>query len=183
MNVGEPSLGECLLHLERNVQFGPLVLLQCHRGGSNEEYRAVSAVYENNSAVKKALEDEIASLDNQGRQIDLDAEVNAALGQIEHLEDLAQKAEDLAVAREILDLINANLFLRFDDAKWGKRTVRKVAGGVLTTGAAPLPIQPYQGRTSSKEIKTKATQAQVAIEEVRSIRARLPWQKAGKQTR
>jgi hypothetical protein len=91
--------------------------------------------------------------------------VNEAFGQIEHLEDLVQKPEDLAVAWEILDVINANLFLRFEDAKWGKWTVRKIAGGVLTTSAAPLPIQPYQGRTSSREVKARVLKTRVAIGE------------------
>lgn len=129
-------LSELDEEIELNVQ-------NLARAKSGELHDAVSRVYEKNLAERKALEEEIASLANRRQRVDLEAEVEAAMGQIEHLENLISNAEELAVAREIIELVNINLFLSFEDATWGKRTVRKVAGGVLTTGAAPLPIKPY----------------------------------------
>lgn len=168
-NLSASTDDDALQHLQHQLSVASeeceLNLNNLARAKNDQHYHALSVVYEQNLARKSALEEQVAALESHHRHIDLEEEVDAAMGQVNQLENLMQNAEDMAVAREIIELVNTNLFLCFDDGKWGKRTVRKVAGGVLTTGAAPLPIQPYQGRTSRKEVKRNAAQAQCAIGE------------------
>jgi hypothetical protein len=45
------------------------------------------------------------------------------------------------------------LFLRFQDGAWGKRIVRKLAGGVVEFGNMQPPVALYKGRTGRRELK------------------------------
>jgi hypothetical protein len=49
--------------------------------------------------------------------------------------------------------VDARLFLRFKTVRPKKRVVQRVAGGVVTFGATPPPIEIYQGLTARKDIK------------------------------
>ena len=62
------------------------------------------------------------------------------------------------VAREIFDLANARLFLRFQPKQVKKRVLNKIVGGMVTFGAVPPPIEIYKGPTGRRKIKGSATQ-------------------------
>ena len=46
----------------------------------------------------------------------------------------------------MLKRMNLNLWLRFVEGKKGNRAVRRLAGGLITTGDDPLPVRPYGGK-------------------------------------
>lgn len=63
------------------------------------------------------------------------------------LNNLAGLAE-VAAGPEFMQLLatmNVHIWLWFKEVHKGKRVLNKVANGVLTTGNAPWPIQPYEG--------------------------------------
>ena len=57
---------------------------------------------------------------------------------------------------------NVRLFLQFDDGHWGKRVVRRVAGGIVTFGDAPPPITLYAGPTARAKVKEAAAESAAA---------------------
>ena len=57
------------------------------------------------------------------------------------------------MAKEAFGLANAKLFLRFQPVRKKRRTVIRIAGGVVTLGAAPPPVTLYDGPTSRKKVK------------------------------
>lgn len=85
------------------------------------------------------------------------AEVDKALAALGRLTDLAGDDSDYAAIGELFRQVNVRLFLRFDEVQQKKRTVTKVAGGVLTFGSAAPPIQPYEGPTGRRRINCPAT--------------------------
>jgi len=90
---------------------------------------------------------------------DLEAELQAALGLLNRIAESAERAENHAACGELFQLVNARLFLRFQVAQWGKRTVRKPAAGVLTFGDAPAPVEIYQGKTGRVAIQAALKKA------------------------
>ena len=154
-SANEDALQRLRRQLSQIEEDAALNLRNLGRAKSDDQYQALSQLYDRTISEKKTIESEIAALEHQRGHVDVEAEVQAAMDQLDHLEDLATQPESLVVVHEIVDLININInmFLRFEDRKWGTRAVRAVAGGVLTTGSAPFPIQPYQGRTAWKEVK------------------------------
>ena len=120
---------------------------------NRDQFDAVSGVFEELERRRKTLEAEVMNL--KGRedcQFDIKAEVGAAMGLLARLTDLADKAEDFAAAGEIFRKVNIRLFFRFQDEHAGKRTYRRVAGGVVTFGDVPPPITIYQGPTARKSL-------------------------------
>jgi hypothetical protein len=75
---------------------------------------------------------------------------------IRQLTELTRDGDDLGSARQIFDLLNARLFLGFHPVKVKKRTLNKIAGGVVTFGNAPPPIDVYEGPTARRKIKGSA---------------------------
>jgi len=67
--------------------------------------------------------------------------------------DLAASSESLAVCGELFRLVDAKLFLRFSPTNWGKRTIHKPTGGVLTFGDTPPPIDIYSGNTGRAAVQ------------------------------
>jgi hypothetical protein len=47
--------------------------------------------------------------------------------------------------RALLSRLNFNLWLSFGEASQGKRKVRVLKGGIITTGEAEFPVRPYGG--------------------------------------
>ena len=84
------------------------------------------------------------------------ARVDAAMARLADLSALAADADDLAAAGRLLTAVNANLFFRFKQERWGKRAVRRVAGGIMTVGAQPFPITIYAGPVDPASVKENA---------------------------
>lgn len=75
------------------------------------------------------------------------------------LTELTEQSEDFSKAKEIFDLTNLRMFLRFEPKKLTKRTVNKLAGDVVVFGEAGTPIEIYQGPTSTSKLKEKPQKA------------------------
>jgi hypothetical protein len=71
----------------------------------------------------------------------------------QRMSEIAGDSDRLALATEAIQLADVKLFVRFRPIRQGKRSLNKVAGGVVTIGAAPPPINLYQGPTARKSIK------------------------------
>ena len=126
---------------------------------SDDERRAMTEVFRQLKAEKEDLQRQTTLLNDRPSMVNLESEVDAALGQIEHLQELADDLENRDALRRLFEIVNAHLFLKFTEGHWGKRAVRRLSGGVLTFGAGAFPIQPYQGPTSRKEVARKSSQA------------------------
>jgi len=72
-----------------------------------------------------------------------DAEVERALALFEQIEMLASEDGARQALRPLFQRLNLNLWLNFGEGNKGKRKVRVLTGGILTSGDAPLPRKPY----------------------------------------
>jgi hypothetical protein len=71
---------------------------------------------------------------------DAEAEVAAALAGLDRMAEIAAAAQDLGSVGQLFQRLNARLFLRFTEAQWKKRTVNKLASGIVAFGATPAPV-------------------------------------------
>jgi hypothetical protein len=101
---------------------------------------------------------------NTGSHLDVEKEVAAAMQCLSKLTDLASDADANGSVRQLIAAVDAKVFLQFGDEKWGKRTVRKPVGGIVTFGSQRPPIEVYQGATDRRSIKDakKETAASLA---------------------
>ena len=139
---------------ERNLAFAT----------SQENFQAIEAIIadlrkrEQSLAAQQALsEARIQSTSDE------ESEVEAALQVLERLAELAADGRDYALAKEAFGLANARLFLRFQPVPKKRRTVNRIAGGVVTLGAAPPPVALYDGPTSRRKIKKGNPRAANAV--------------------
>ena len=132
---------------------------------SDDERQAMTEVFRQLKAEKEDLQLQLAFRNSREAMVDVEAEVDAALRQIEHLNELADDLENRDALRRLFEIVNAHLFLEFEEGSWGKRPVRRLAGGVLTFGARAFPIQPYQGPTSWKVVARKPSPGAAGIGE------------------
>ncbi|MCC7083750.1 MAG: hypothetical protein IT427_01945, partial [Pirellulales bacterium] len=124
-----------------------------------DEYQAISQAFNALTAQKRQLEAELADATPQPRP-DLDAQIRDALVVAGRLRDLAEQPEKLASIGELFRGLNARLFLSFAPVKQKKREVHRVTSGAVALGAAPSPLEPYQGPTAREQIKaSKAASA------------------------
>jgi len=124
------------------------------RAKNNEQYVAIAAEFDRLQNRESELMKELETAESQAaKETDMEAEVNAALGLILRLTELAGNPDDLKAAGEIIRLANVNLYLGFRPVKVKKRTLNKLAGGVVTFGDARPPISIYAGATSREKVK------------------------------
>ncbi len=96
--------------------------------------------------------------DKCDRPSDVASELDAAIGLMKRLGVVADSNGDHSAARELVDLVDARLFLRFSPKPWGKRTVYQATGGVITFGASAPPIKVYEGRTGRVALQSNLKQ-------------------------
>ena len=102
-----------------------------------QQYQAVSAVFDQLVTRQEHLRTVTASTTTNADRLDnLQGEIDAALVLLQHLPDRVAGSASLAAAGDVFRAVNARLFLMFKCVTLKKRTVNKVAGGVLTFGAA-----------------------------------------------
>jgi hypothetical protein len=124
------------------------------RATSDAQYAAISAEFDTLVEREQRLSSELEQLENERlSSVDPQGEVAKAMSLFDRIASLVNCREDLRAARELFELVNANLFLRFRTEKWGKREVQRVASGVLTFGTTPPPVQIYQGKTGRLALK------------------------------
>jgi hypothetical protein len=122
-----------------------------------DQYRAVADVFEQLKRQEKAMEADVRRLERlTGEDRNLDAEVEAALAVLDRMADLAAAPQDLTGVGRLFRELNARMFLRFTEVLQNKRTINKVAGGVVTFGASPPPVALYEGPTGRRHVKGPA---------------------------
>jgi hypothetical protein len=133
-----------LKRAERNLAFAE----------TKEQFRAVATVLEELKGREKLLAEEFAEMRRRVQTPrDVEAEINAALELGDRLTKLAEDSVNLPLATEAIKLANLKLFVRFRPIQEGKRSLNKVAGGVVTLGAAASPVPLYEGPTSRERVK------------------------------
>lgn len=120
---------------------------------SQEQFDVVARVQVELSSQIEQIESELAELRTRVADVNPSAAIESAVVMLDRLPELAQSPDNMAAIGELFKATNAFLFLSFEPGKWGKRTVQRVSGGVLTLGDVPPPIEPYQGPTGRKEVK------------------------------
>jgi hypothetical protein len=145
-----------LLQLQRQLETAQRNLAFAE---TENQRRRIALVVDEADAQEQRLQAEI--IEREARETstkDIKGEVDAAMKGLEQLPALADAAGDFAAARKLFDAVNARLFLKFADKKWGKRTLRKPVSGVLTLGLQPPPIQIYAGPTARGTLKSAKTE-------------------------
>lgn len=116
------------------------------RAADPNQFRVVSQTFEELKATKKTLEREIEQIQAvRCPTVSSEQEIHGVLNLVDHLSDLANRTDDLSVCREIIELTNLRMFFRFEAVPSGKRILNKVAGGTITLGDTPAPIEIYAG--------------------------------------
>lgn len=124
------------------------------RSKTDEQYRAIAAVFDQLSDQANSIRAEIADAEGQlANTGNADAAVETAMEIVHQMTQLARNCEDMGAARQVFGLLNARLFLGFHAAKVQNRILNKITGGVVTFGDAPPPIEIYEGPTARKKIK------------------------------
>lgn len=85
---------------------------------------------------------------------DIATKADQALAILDRLPELVDDAERQGMVVELFRIVDLKMFLSFAQVKKTKRTVNQLAGGVVTIGAAPAPIQPYSGPTARQPRKS-----------------------------
>jgi hypothetical protein len=142
--IGLDQVRREIKQAERNLAFA----------SSQENFQAVEGIITELRKREQTLAAQQAASDIRIRSAaDEESEVDAALKVLDRLAELATGGGDYALAREAFELANAKFFLKFEPVRKMRRTVNMVAGGVVTLGAASLPLELYRGPTSRKAIK------------------------------
>lgn len=111
-----------------------------------ERREAIGVVWDEKNASLKILRAELESF-IQGQQVQsqpVDVQVDQAMGLLEDLDRLTSSASGPELKR-LFGVLDLRVWLYFKKVLQGKRTINKVAHGVLTSGNAPWPITPYNG--------------------------------------
>ncbi len=109
--------------------------------------------FESLKAQEKALEAEITGYRQQrGKGLNPEAEVAAALGLLQRLNEWFAQAEDNAAVGELFRQLNVRLFARFQAVQEKKRTLNKLAGGMVTFGSSAPPVEIYSGPTARQKL-------------------------------
>ena len=119
-----------------------------------DQRRAIARVFDKLKEQERDLERQLATA-TPAATFDPAAEVAAAMAALDDIETAADRSADPAAVKGLFDRVNARLFLRFAPTAWGKRTVNKVSGGVVTFGSAPPPVALYEGPTGRRAVKSR----------------------------
>lgn len=120
------------------------------------QHRAISEVVSELQRDLESCEREIATLQKIAKsRVSAEDQVASLRKMIVGLSQLAADCSNLGGIAELFDKLNLRMFLRFVPVQKKKRIENKLSGGVLTTGAAPLPIDTYAGPTSRLALKSK----------------------------
>jgi hypothetical protein len=118
-----------------------------------EQYRSVASVFETLRQQEARLLHQIEAESGQSRcDYDPDAEVDAAIEILHRLPDLVANVENLSKIGEAFRIVNIRVFLRLQKVRLKKRTLNKLAGGVVTFGDTPPPVALYAGPTGRRAL-------------------------------
>ena len=120
-----------------------------------EQFRAVSTVFEDLAKQKAVAESEVQAIEaREPRSANTDAEIDAAMAVLDWLPELAADGANLVDVGDAARLVNFRLFLGFKPVQVKKRTLNKVARGVVTVGDDPPPVALYTGPTGRRAMKS-----------------------------
>jgi hypothetical protein len=121
------------------------------------QHRAIAKVFDEIVQEQKALELKLQhAAGSITKRPDLEADISAALADFDRLADLANDPSNLEVIGKLFQQVNARLFLHFKEVQPKKRKLNKVAGGVVTFGASPPPVNLYLGPTGRRTLGSTA---------------------------
>jgi hypothetical protein len=122
------------------------------------QYRSMAEVFERLERERESLESEILSSSEDARTVSSpEEEVEAALAQLDRMEDLASDPQNMEAIGELFQSLNACMYLQFVEASWGKRRVNRIVGGVVAFGATPPPVTLYEGPTGRRQLMRSTT--------------------------
>ena len=129
------------------------------------QFEAISGMFHQMKAQEAALQARIAETELKTQPIvDADSKVAAAMGVMHRLTDLVAHSARLDLAAEVFRLTNARHFLKFQPVQVKKRVLNKIAGGFVTFGDVPAPLDIYQGPTGRQALNDDREKAVVAAE-------------------
>ncbi|MGY8771440.1 MAG: recombinase family protein [Pirellulales bacterium] len=157
-----------LLDIEKQIEQATQNLA---RARSDEQYQAISSVFDQLTEHSKAVKKEITTLESlHDTTVDQKSAIESAINIIHQLPKIADESENHEVAKKLFDLLNVRLFLGFQSVQVKKRKLNKLSHGVVTFGSAPAPIDIYNGSTARKNVRTPTAidAAGVNLEEISS---------------
>ena len=122
------------------------------RAGSAEEFSVISGFRAAKAAELEHVRQRIETLRSTAIR-DVAAEVAAALVRLHEVDRLAEDDANLPAIAAAFDAVNAKLYCRFRKESQGKRSLNKLAGGVVTFGDAPPPVPLYTGATARSAVR------------------------------
>lgn len=147
LHAKEVELKEIEKNLKRAVRNAALE-------DDESRFRLLSGVVGELQQEVEACQKEIAALQKKLKsRSKSEDEVTLLMNTLGTLNQLANDSNNLGGLAELFDKLNLRMFLRFIPVQKKKRIENKLAGGVLTMGAAPLPIDTYSGPTSRSALK------------------------------
>ena len=108
------------------------------RAAMEQEFESMTAEAKSKKAELEQIQQKVPA------QASPEAEVEKAMALLDDLDRLAKVARGPEL-QQLLNLLNVNVWLRFQKVQKGKRLLNKVRDGIITTGNAPHPIQKYDG--------------------------------------
>lgn len=153
-----PELGDKQAQLARLADDLEKISRNTALADSPDQFKAMATVFDEVKQRHAALQAEIAAAEKKVNvgSTDINAEIRAAMGMINRLTKVVAEPNGFEAAREIFDLTNVRLFLKFRPVQVKKRVLNKLTGGVVTFGSAPPPVARYEGPTSRETIKGSA---------------------------
>jgi hypothetical protein len=123
------------------------------RAKSDAQYQAVSTQFDQLKAREGSLLVKLAEAKTKHSAGNGEIDVKAIIGGLEKLLAIASGEGELKLAGEAIRQANAKLFLAFSPVAVKKRTLNRIAGGVVTLGSGDPPIEVYQGPTARDRVK------------------------------
>lgn len=146
------------IELERSENNLKLAFRNLALAKNENHHRAISDVVTELQLEVEGCQKELASLREKAKtRVNTQDEVKSLLKTVERLNQLADDSSNLGAIAELFDKLNLRMFLRFEPVQKKKRVENKLVGGVLTMGAAPLPIKTYSGPTSRSALKLQSS--------------------------
>ncbi len=84
--------------------------------------------------------------------------IEMSLEIMRRLPELEAAAKYFLQLRQLFELVNLRMFVRLEKVKQKKRTLNKVAVGVVTFGSTEPPVTIYEGTTSTRHLKSGSGQ-------------------------
>jgi hypothetical protein len=145
--------GGITIELQRLQDDLKIVSSNLARAKSDEQYQAVSTQFDQLKTLEKVLQIKLAEAKAIQSDSNAEIDVKAVVGGLEKLLALASDEPKLQLASEAIRQADAKLFLAFSPVAVKKRTLNRIAGGVVTLGNGNPPIEVYQGPTARDRVK------------------------------